>query len=360
MNCLHPIIIPNPRISSRASHTGRPTYFERLRWTSPTSLDSSTALTLEEYALRETHVAVPCRRCAACLRARAAEWRSRLVRETQYHQALNNICHFVTLTYDNTTIDRALTTYKSDMAQFYDRLRSRFRRTIRHFSIGELGEKRGRFHIHLILFDSDSRLDPDSHLRQSSCGAIHGSNSILSSCWSRGIVDIGRLKSFKGCSYLASYITKGSPDSTHRQTFFPIIASNGLGFHDITPDEIHYMKRSILNLHPPKFTMFDSEYTYPSFILRKYLTEFELLHLSYMTACRDKAAGGKFRPLTITSNSPVFTHPSDVENYAAILESCLIQSPIPPAPFPCPPLSYPLSSVDVVQEYKNSIYITPF
>lgn len=358
MNCLHPIFIPNPRISSRASRSGRATYFDRLRWTSPTYLDSSTALALEEYAIRETHVAVPCRRCAACLRSRAAEWRSRLVRETQYHQALGNICHFVTLTYDNTTIDRALSTYKSDMAQFYDRLRSRFRRSIRHFSIGELGEKRGRFHVHLILFDSDSRLDPNSHFRQSGCGSLHGSNDILSSCWTRGIVDIGRLKSFKGCSYLASYITKGAPNEKYRQTFFPIIASNGLGFHDISPDEILYMKRSVLNLQSPKFTMFGSDYTYPSFILRKYLTEFELLHLSYISSCRDLAAGGKYRPLSITPVSPVFSHPSDLENYVAILESCLAQCPIPPdvtpSSFTPPPLP------DVVQEYKDSIYIVPF
>lgn len=359
MNCLHPIVIPNPRIGASSRLAGKISYREKLYRTMPTYIDSSTALQLEEYAISENSIVVPCRRCAACLRSRASEWRSRLIRETHYQQALGRICHFVTLTYDDTSIDSALATYKSDMASFYDKLRSRFRRSIRHFSIGELGEKRGRFHVHVILFDSDSRLDPDSHFRRSGCGAIHGSNSILSSCWSRGIVDIGRLQSFKACSYLSSYITKGRPTSRFRQSFFPIVASNGLGFHNITPSEIFYIKRQVLDLKVPVFTLFGRDYTYPSFILRKYLTEFESLHLTYVSRCLDYALGGKFRPLSFTFSTPVFSHPSDVENYSFVLEESLFQSPLPPRASYLNSISPP-SSVDVVREYIDSIYQTPF
>lgn len=366
MNCLHPVFIPNPRRALGPSPKGRASFYERFASSSPDSSyhplrNPNSHLDDDLYTLctSEEVIAVPCRRCSACLRSRAAEWRSRLVREAAYHQSLGHICHFVTLTYDNTTIDRALATYKHDMALFYDRLRSRFRRSIPHFSIGELGDKRGRFHVHVILFNSESDLDPDSHFHTLPCGSLHGSNRYLSLCWRRGIVDVGRLKDFKGCSYLCSYITKSAPNHRYRCSFFPIVASNGLGFHNITAEEIRSIKLCLSRFEIPRYTLFGHDYSYPSCVLRRYLSTYELSLLTFMSRRRDEFFGGKFRPLSVTFASPVFTSPFDLANYVGVLESCLPQSPVPcDPPFnPCL-TSYP--DVNVRQEYLDAIYIVPF
>lgn len=244
-------------------------------------------------SLVDAFIFVPCRKCPACLRNRSFEWKSRLVREYNYWHVQQKRTLFVTLTYDEKYIK--CVDFNKDLALLFDRLRSKFRRNIRHFCISELGEKKGRFHIHALFFDPPPELAPDSHFHLSKNGALMGSNSILRERWQKGIVDVGFVKDVRAISYVADYLSKAQPSKHNEEFISPINSSNGLGFLDVDSFEIDRIRESVCNFKLPTFRLFGRDYTYPSCVLRKYLDFFERYALSVASRLKQVARGGAFK-----------------------------------------------------------------
>lgn len=294
MNCLRPITIPNPRYTQLLT---------KINWLNSLVADvfhgvcpsSNTPNLLDEayleLSLTDQEVIVPCRRCVNCLKMRSNEWAGRLSRE--YMSTLDRGCRvlFVTLTYSPEHYHDCMHTYRSDLAHLFDSLRSRFRRSVRHWCIGELGEKRKRFHIHCLFFDPPLELAPDSHFHRSKNGALMGSNSILKSRWGKGIVDVGFCKSVSACPYVAGYLVKGAAEGF----FCPIVSSNSLGFSDFSDSELVEMRSKIRSLRPLFYSVGGSfQYSYPYSLIRKYIDPADRCAMRYVSFLRNVSRGGFF------------------------------------------------------------------
>lgn len=101
---------------------------------------------------------VPCGRCEECLRQQRNDWYVRLERETKYHKSLHHNSLFVTITIAPEYYDSALSNPSSFIRLWFERIRRRFGRSIKHAVFQEFGmhpEQGGepRLHFHGVLWD---------------------------------------------------------------------------------------------------------------------------------------------------------------------------------------------------------------
>lgn len=308
MNCYHPILLPNPRYLQLNTNLSR-------CYSSDCWSEKKLSTSYIEAEVTSPYIYAPCRRCPACLRNRSLEWRGRLVREFEYHFSLGRKTLFCTLTYDNENITGAIARYKRDVAIFFDRLRSKYRRSIPHFCVAELGEKKGRFHIHMLLFDAPESLRPNRHLKRTKTGILHGSNDILRERWSHGLVDCSWLKGVAGAVYVSKYVSEFNPARNGVPFFSPIIVSNGLGFKDFDSFEYNKMISAIDSGNLPYYKAGGREYSYPYVILRKYLHKVDLMEISRISALNTSLLAGCF---TFKG-----THYRNYEEYRNVVDSFL-------------------------------------
>lgn len=103
-------------------------------------------------------IMVPCGRCEECLRQQRNDWYVRLERETKYHKSLYHNSLFVTITIAPEYYDSALLNPSSFIRLWFERIRRRFGRSIKHAVFQEFGihpEQGGepRLHFHGVLWD---------------------------------------------------------------------------------------------------------------------------------------------------------------------------------------------------------------
>lgn len=101
---------------------------------------------------------VPCGRCEECLRQQRNDWYVRLERETKYHKSLHHNSLFVTITIAPEYYDSALSNPSSFIRLWFERIRRRFGRSIKHAVFQEFGThpEQGsapRLHFHGVLWD---------------------------------------------------------------------------------------------------------------------------------------------------------------------------------------------------------------
>lgn len=196
-----------------------------------------------------------CGRCAECLRKRAMSWRTRLHKE--YYGTKDNF-HFLTLTFSDESIAQLKADYidlfpeldrpdDNDIARFavrrfLERYRKRYRVSLRHFFVTELGGLNGRIHLHGLVIGAKCRSRFDTRKLDL---------DVFNSIWQYGHLWVGWCTD-KSISYIVKYITK--PDPSHPD-FRPIIlTSPGMGkcyvtnetiaWHHSVPGGIHYLYTS--------------------------------------------------------------------------------------------------------------------
>lgn len=94
---------------------------------------------------------MPCGRCQACRVNKTKEWSVRLLHESEYWPT----ALFLTLTYNDDSLPEFKSLVKEHLVLFYKRLRKQLTSPIRHFSVGEYGDKSERPHYHAIIFGLD-------------------------------------------------------------------------------------------------------------------------------------------------------------------------------------------------------------
>lgn len=302
MDCWHPLELPNKGYNdlrnkvAQLERVMKNYEFYPLYWDVDVYSLHDKLSTLLDYT--PEFIKCPCRKCPPCLKKRSNEWSGRLMREALYWLGLDKKCLFVTLSYSPKYIKSARRTYKEDLAKFFDRLRSKYRRNIRHWCIPELGEKSGRFHIHALLFDVPDDFAPDSHFHRSKNGAVMGSNKIISERWRKGIVDVGFLKHPRGANYMVSYLTKISEASLKANNGFMfkggIVCSNKIGF--LNSDEAEVLKvveqvQHGINAH---YQIGSFRFSYPLSWLNKNITPLLLRYSSYNNSLVRYFKGGDF------------------------------------------------------------------
>jgi len=101
-----------------------------------------------------------CGKCLNCRIHHRREWSIRCVHEIY---SFNNIGCFITLTYDPEHLPENSTLVKSDLQNFFKRLRNYYPpRTFKYLACGEYGELRGRPHYHVLLFGLSIDQDYDT------------------------------------------------------------------------------------------------------------------------------------------------------------------------------------------------------
>lgn len=149
-------------------------------------------------------LSIPCGKCMGCRLERSRQWAVRCMHEASLYE---DNC-FVTLTFDDEHLLKCCNDGSLDrkhVQNFMKRLRKKFSdRKIRSFYCGEYGDKLGRPHYHLLLFNLDF---PDRKYYKSVAGFKYFNSEILSSIWTFGHAVIGDV-SFESAAYVARYCTK--------------------------------------------------------------------------------------------------------------------------------------------------------
>lgn len=270
MNCLYPILVRNPRISSDR-------FLKRVQ-AFGSDFDTLVAGT-------PLFISVPCGRCFECLRSRANEWRTRLLHENQFGGHDNGI--FVTLTFSPEYYRGIDMDTRPFVRKFFDNWRYRFavdgKKAPRpfHFLIEELGDDNNRLHLHGIFWDIPFYFT--EHDFPDCSKALM--NEVLSSLWPYGNTWVGYLTD-STASYVTKYITKTTKSAQENGSddYFNfrgrIYCSPGIGSSYISES----FKAS------SRFSMFSGEYpsvfvngfrtAVPRYYLSKVVDENEAFYLS--------------------------------------------------------------------------------
>ena len=200
---------------------------------------------------------LPCGRCTGCRIDYSRTWALRCYHEAQMHDANA----FVTLTYDEKHIPADRSINKTELQDFFKKLRyevneiygctelqstktSRQRmvpnRPIRYFACGEYGTKNNRPHYHALIFGYDF---PDKTLYSEKDGTLLFRSKLLEHCWTKGFSTIGQV-TFESAAYVARYTMKkrkGPADQkdkngkTNKQHYELLDPETG-EIHDLEPE----------------------------------------------------------------------------------------------------------------------------
>lgn len=203
MSCYHPNVM-RTRVDSS---TGQLVY----TFLGPAERVGVDALnTVDDFVATGEHVfLIPCGTCIGCRIDHSRNWANRMILELQdCEKAI-----FVTLTYDNNHLPRALNNTPTldvrDCQLFFKRLRKRFTGTrIRYYLAGEYGPKTLRPHYHAIIYGlslsdfPDLRVIGHNELKQ-----VYYTSPLFEQVWSNGFVQMSEV-SHKTCAYVARYTLK--------------------------------------------------------------------------------------------------------------------------------------------------------
>ena len=143
---------------------------------------------------------VPCRQCIGCRLDKTRDWTVRLTDELRYWETAS----FLTLTYADEHMPMHGSISKRALQLFIKRLRKSLDGEVRHFSIGEYGDKFGRPHYHSILFGYDF---PDRQFHKWNNGKVVYISDDLKALWPAGFSTIQGV-SEDSIAYVAGYCQK--------------------------------------------------------------------------------------------------------------------------------------------------------
>jgi len=130
--------------------------------------------------------------CDYCKKLKRSEWLGRLAAEA--FQA--DFVRFVTLTYDDDHVDNATQLPATHIKKYMERRRTKY--ALRHFTVGEFGDKTHRPHWHSLQFYYGKQPDDQLDYSERHFG------------WGRGNSQYEKPRSIAGCcAYIYDYLDKG-------------------------------------------------------------------------------------------------------------------------------------------------------
>ena len=113
---------------------------------------------------RLNYVPVACGKCYECRKKKAREWRIRLAEEIRHNKS-----YFVTLTIDDDNLEmlknelgiKSVKGNENNIAtlalrKFLERCRKKTGKSLKHWCVTELGEDKGRIHLHGLFFGNQA------------------------------------------------------------------------------------------------------------------------------------------------------------------------------------------------------------
>lgn len=184
------------------------------------------------YGLKAKLIEIPCGKCVGCRLEYSRIWANRCVLEAKKYE----YNYFITLTYDNEYDKRndgsssvplvyildengvvkheIQTLRKKDLQDFFQHLRDYIKckcsqnycLKFRYYACGEYGEKNGRPHYHIILFNCNLFNDMLPEYTDDA-GFVHYQSKILNDIWKLGRTEICEF-SWHTAAYTARYVMK--------------------------------------------------------------------------------------------------------------------------------------------------------
>jgi hypothetical protein len=145
-------------------------------------------------------IKIPCGQCIGCKLERSRQWALRCMNELRQHPNAGSM--FLTLTYNNENCPDSLRL--PDYQNFMKRLREHTGPGLRFFGCGEYGERFGRPHYHIIIFNY--RPDDTKLIKRGEDYNLYDSQTV-NNLWNAGHHAIGDV-SFDSCAYVARYCLK--------------------------------------------------------------------------------------------------------------------------------------------------------
>ena len=145
-------------------------------------------------------LSIPCGQCVGCRLEKSRQWALRAYHEASLYEAN---C-FLTLTYNPENLPQNGSIDPDAPVLFMKRLRKAFGANIRSFGCAEYGEKGGRPHYHICVFNFSFK---DKVLWKEHNGQKYYTSEKLSEIWPYGYAVIGDV-TFESAAYVARYCMK--------------------------------------------------------------------------------------------------------------------------------------------------------
>lgn len=173
------------------------------------------------------NIMVPCGKCLECRIKKSEEWAYRITYESSLYE---NNC-IITLTYNDDNLPPGASLCLRDLQLFVKRLRKSIApKKIRYFACGEYGDRKGRPHYHIIIFDFKPT-DLYFFCRDKKNTLLYRSPSI-EKLWTKGFTSIGDVN-FDSAKYVAIYMQK--PLKGKKRPFVVMSRRPGIGKDSINP-----------------------------------------------------------------------------------------------------------------------------
>lgn len=163
---------------------------------------------------RTRYIPAACGECIECKKAKAREWKIRLMEEIKHDRTGK----FITLTFNEESLKElesiAGTKEANKVAtvavrRFLERWRKKYKKSVKHWLITELGHKSSeRVHLHGIIFTECTKEEIEER-------------------WGYGRIDIGYSMGDRCINYIMKYVTK--EDTDHKGFKGKILLSKGIG-----------------------------------------------------------------------------------------------------------------------------------
>ena len=239
--CLYPTYIKNPKYKPNKKNNGKP----------PICKDR-----------RLFYIPVKCGCCIECRKEKQREWRVRLEEELR-----TNFGYFTTLTIspDGIREIESITKLKWEenpneiatkaIRLFLERVRKDTGKSIKHWCVTELGEKKDRIHLHGIIFGQKSA-------------------ALIRKHWKYGFVFIGGYCNSRSVNYMTKYMLK--VDIKHPEFKQIVLASKGIGAGYLNRLDYLWQKQNYKNINVATYTFRNgTKMAMPKYYKNKIFTEKE-------------------------------------------------------------------------------------
>lgn len=239
--CLYPTYIKNPKYKPNKKNKGKP----------PVCKDR-----------RLLYIPTKCGCCIECRKEKQREWRVRLEEELR-----SNFGYFTTLTISPEGIkeieEKSGLKWEENpneiatkgLRLFLERVRKETGKSIKHWCVTELGEKKDRIHLHGIFFGQKSA-------------------ELIRKHWKYGFVFIGGYCNSRSVNYMTKYMLK--VDIKHPSFKQIVLASSGIGAGYMDRLDYLWQKQNYKNINVATYTFKNgTKMAMPKYYKNKIFTEKE-------------------------------------------------------------------------------------
>lgn len=239
--CLYPTFVKNPKYKPNKKNKGKP----------PVCKDR-----------RLLYIPVKCGCCIECRKEKQREWRVRLEEELR-----TNFGYFTTLTINQEEIKKIESITGLEWEEnpneiatkairlFLERVRKDTGKSIKHWCVTELGEKKDRIHLHGVFFGQKSA-------------------ELIRKHWKYGFVFIGGYCNSRSINYMTKYMLK--VDIKHPEFKQIVLASKGIGSGYMDRLDYLWQKQNYKNINVATYTFRNgTKMAMPKYYKNKIFTEEE-------------------------------------------------------------------------------------